>query len=211
VSTSGISTWGISTNVVGYNAAIASTGPGGAIVTTAKQTSRSANMCSGGLEGSQLFTYVFNGSTSSVQESSEYNVIFSVPALQMTYTTPTSQATTSASPGSTVSGLATTTNTPLASHSPHTLSTGAKAGISIGVVVGVLTLLVAFFLLWRRYSRKKQQATDPAAWDKAELPGQHIDKSRVLSEVDGEQILEMDAPSKAVEAPTIASPVEMAA
>jgi hypothetical protein len=78
-------------------------------------------------------------------------------------------------------------------------------------VVGTLTLFVVFFLLWKRYSRKKQKATDSAAWDKAELPGQHIDESKVLSEVDGEQILEMDAPSKAVEAPTFSSPVEMAA
>ncbi|CAK3792756.1 Hypothetical predicted protein [Lecanosticta acicola] len=100
-------------------------------------------------KGNVFFFEVFNGSTDTSFSSHYFNI---TAAAASSSSTPTSSSTATTTSSSTP---ASQTNNPSAvANSDSGLSTGAKAGIGVGVAIGALVLIgagiAAFFLLRRR-------------------------------------------------------------
>nr|POF02285.1 hypothetical protein CFP56_65550 [Quercus suber] len=97
---------------------------------------------------------------------------------------------TGASPGSTITSvssptvLTVTRSVSATASAASGLSTGAQAGIGVGTVIaGIALLAVAgFFFLRRRKSLGALAAGDDAVGEKAELPGQGLERSELATE-----------------------------
>ena len=111
---------------------------------------------------------------------------------QATASSGASPASSTAAPGSRTSGAAAATSTSASppSSASSALSTGAKAGIGIGVVLGVLALagLAALFLVQRRRKRRSQVRAEPV--DDYKGPGYH---ELAQTDIQSAEPVEMDA------------------
>ncbi|KAK4498829.1 hypothetical protein PRZ48_009339 [Zasmidium cellare] len=84
------------------------------------------------------------------------------------------------------------------------LSTGAKAGIAVGAILGALAvLLLTIGIIWRRRRRSRTIPPDPI--EKPELPGEGIEHPQLASKT----IYELPQQNKPHEAESRAAPVEM--
>ncbi|KAK3674848.1 hypothetical protein LTR78_005192 [Recurvomyces mirabilis] len=102
--------------------------------------------------------------TSTMQPASQTTSTIGVP-LSGSTNTDTSPSTTTANPtspsSSAVVSPANFTPTPTPNVSAHDLSTGAKAGIAIGVIVGVLAIAALAWLLLSRRRRERKRLPEP--------------------------------------------------
>ena len=106
---------------------------------------------------------IFNATTSNVVEIT--NGVNGVPGA---IRAPTSSATSTAS-SSLAATSTSTTGTGQPDKGSHNLSGSAKAGISVGVIIGVTAVTLAIFLLWRRYRNKA--AAQPTTTNVEEYAG----------------------------------------
>ena len=83
---------------------------------------------------------------------------------------------------------------------------GLKVGLGVGLGLGIPLLLALLFFTWWRRRRQRERNTKVVQehqkdghWDKAELSGEPMAKTRVAKEVEGEEVHEMPDSSLPVE------------
>lgn len=86
------------------------------------------------------------------------------------------------SSGSTASASSTSSNvspsaTAVSASGAHWgLSPGAKAGIGVGVAIGVIALNAGMFLLWKKRQHKNHEPSQEQQWTKTELAADDVDR-----------------------------------